>query len=342
MELVTAGDSHGKFMTAVLSGIPAGLRVDLDLLRSELRRRCSGSGRSQRLESEHDNVQIISGVIDCYTTGAPISFLVENMEGQSLIEKRVKEKGFPRPGHVDLASFKKYGLSSIQIGAERASARETVLKVSAGVLCKMMLNAFSVSIESRVIEIGGIPYENFDAEKELSTKMSAGGILVVSAKNIPIGLGSNIQWNRRLDSRLSAALMSIPSVKGFFIGDTDIHRKRGVESLDHFDGSLDATSSNLSGGIDGGFSNGNDIVITLFFKPIPTQPDPVQSFSVFDGSKGNVGGGRNDLWCIDRAQVIAESMTAFILADVFTEKFGSDNMDDMISSFRTYLKRLKG
>ena len=177
MEYVSAGESHGKTMTAILSGFPAGLRVDFDLLKRELKRRRSGKGMSERLEREQDDVQIISGVMDMHTTGAPISFLVINGEGESLIEKRVIEKGFPRPGHVDLVSYRKYGYSSVQIGAERASARETVLRVSAGVFCKMFLRLFDIHLESEILEIGGVPFENFDSELEVKSRKSAGGVL---------------------------------------------------------------------------------------------------------------------------------------------------------------------
>ena len=340
MNYVSAGESHGKTMTAILSGFPAGLRVDLDLLKSELKRRRSGKGISGRLEKEQDDVQIISGVMDMMTTGAPIAFLVENGEGESLIEKRVIEKGFPRPGHADFVSYQKYGYNSVQIGAERASARETVLRVAAGSLCKMFLKSFNVDIHSEIIEIGGVPFKEFDHKSESESKKSAGGILKVSVNGAPVGLGSNVQWTKRLDSRISGALMSIPSVKGVYIGDTEIHRLRGVDSLDMFENSLNDRTSNHSGGIEAGISNGCSIDVTLFFKPIPTQPFPVNSFSVFDGTKGVAGGGRNDLWCVDRAQVIAENILAFVTADAFTEKFGSDNVKDIQSSYDSYLERI--
>jgi len=341
MEYNSAGESHGKTMTAILSGFPAGLRVDFDLLKSELTRRRSGKGITERLENENDNVQIISGVMDLLTTGAPISFLVENEEGQSLIENRVIEKGFPRPGHVDLATYLKYGYSSVQIGAERASARETVLRVAAGSFCKMLLRSFGMDVTSELLEIGGESAKDFNFELESKSNKSAGGVVKVTVKGAPIGLGSNVQWFKRLDSRISSALMSIPSVKGVFIGDTDIHQMRGVDSLDLFNDGLKERSSNYAGGIEGGFSNGCDIYATLFFKPVPTQPEKVESFSVFDGTKGMSGGGRNDLWCVNRAMVIVESVMAFALADAFTEKFGSDCLEDINSTFQSYLERIK-
>ncbi len=340
MNYVSAGESHGKTMTAILSGFPAGLRVDIDLLKSELRRRRSGKGVSLRLEAEHDDVQIISGVMDMLTTGAPIAFLIDNEEGESLIDKRVIEKGFPRPGHTDLVSFQKYGYSSVHVGAERASARETVLRVAAGSLCKMLMGLFNIDFYSEVMEIGGVPFKEFNFESESESKKSAGGILKVSVNGVPVGLGSNVQWTDRLDSRISGALMSIPSVKGVYIGDTEIHRKRGVEGIDLFDGSLKKRSSNLYGGIEGGISNGCSIDVTLFFKPVSTQTLPVESFSVFNGEKGKTGGGRNDLWCVERAQVIAESVLAFVIADAFTAKFGCDSVKDIQSSYQSYLKRI--
>jgi len=341
MEYVSAGESHGKHMMAILSGFPAGLRVDLDLLKSELLRRRSGKGRSKRLEFESDNVLITSGVEDLHTTGAPISFLLENVEGEALIEKRVKEKGFPRPGHVDFASCLKYGYKTISIGAERASARETALRVAAGSLCKMLLKDFDVEISSEVLEIGGAFVEDFDFKLESESGKSAGGSIIVKVKGTPVGLGSNVQWYNRLDSKISAALMSIPSVKGVYIGHTEIHRMRGTESLDHFENGSGSRKSNFAGGVEGGFSNGCDIDVTLFLKPIPTQPHEIDSYSVFDGSKGMSGGGRNDLWCVDRALVIAESVMSFVIADAFVDKFGCDCLEDIKSALKFYRKRIK-
>ena len=341
MNYVSAGESHGLTMTAILSGFPAGLRVQRDLFKNDLLRRRSGKGQSKRLEFEDDDVQIISGVLDGCTTGAPISFLLENLEGEALIEKRVREKGFPRPGHADFASCLKYRYQTVKIGAERASARETVLRVAAGSLCKMLLNIFDMEIVSEVLETGGLLPKDFNVDTESASGKSAGGVIKVSVKKMPVGLGSNVQWFNRLDSRISAALMSIPSIKGVFIGDTGIHRMRGEESLDFFEDSTGRRRSNYAGGIEGGFSNGCEVFVTLFFKPVPTQPQKIESYSVFDGSAGMSGGGRNDLWCVDRACVIAESMMALVISDAFTEKFGSDCIEDMQDTFNLYLERLK-
>jgi chorismate synthase len=342
MQFFSAGESHGAALVAVLSGFPAGLKFDEVLFNDELKRRKSGLAQSPRLDHESDHVQVLSGLYGGFTTGAPISFLVEN-EGMQFFENRVKGKGFPRPGHVDYSSYAKYGYDAFWLGAERSSARETVLRVAAGSLCKMMLREFDMCINSEIIEIGGCEYADFDSLKHRSypEKGSCGGVLRIFLNGVPVGLGSNSQWSDKLDGRLAGAFVSIPSVKGVFFGNTSIHRMRGVESLDHFEGKEGKRKSNHAGGIEGGISNGCPIVATLYFKPVPTQPCEFETLDPIDGTEGKTGGGMNDLWCVDRAAVIAESVMAMVVADAFLEKFGSDFMSDIKTSYENYCLRLK-
>lgn len=343
MQFFSAGESHGKTLVAILSGFPAGLKVDKVLFESDLKRRRSGSGRSRRLDIETDDVKIISGVVDWITTGAPISFLLENVEGTALIENRVKGKGFPRPGHVDYCSYAKFNYDDVSLGSERSSARETVLRVAAGSLCRMLLKFFGMDISSEILEICGKDYDKFDAADAFRDihKGSYGGVLKVSISDVSAGLGSNVQWFKRLDAELASALMSIPSVKGVFFGDNNIHRMRGAESIDHFSGKSGLRKSNLCGGIEGGISNGYPIEATIYFKPVPTQPFEVDSVSPSDGTKGKCGGGMNDLWCVERAGVIAESMMAIIISSAFLDKFGSDCVGDIKLSYDAYCSRLR-
>ncbi len=235
MRFISAGESHGKFMTAILSGFPAGVLIDEALLKNDIERRRTGLGRSPRLECESDNIEIVSGLSGQVTTGAPISFLLHN--DQSFIDNRVDRNEFPRPGHVDYAGSKKFGHNDAETSAERSSARETALRVAAGSLCKMFLKHFDINAESEIVEIGGIPYEKFNAhaEKENCRKSgSMGGVIKVAFDGVPAGLGSNEQWFTKIDSMIAGAALSIPSVKGVFVGDTDIHKKRGLDSLDLF------------------------------------------------------------------------------------------------------------
>jgi len=341
MQFVSAGESHGSALVAILSGFPAGLKFDSVLFETELKRRRSGSGRTKRLDLETDDVKIISGISEGLTTGAPLSFLVEN-KGTQFFENRVKGKGFPRPGHVDYSSSVKFGYDDFSTGAERSSARETVMRVAAGSLCKMLLKEFGIEVYSVVLEIGGAGYDAFETDKYADpSKGSCGGVLRVTITGVPAGLGSNSQWFDKLDAKLAAALMSIPSVKGIYIGDTEIHRLKGLESIDHFTGKGSERKTNMAGGIEGGISNGCPVVATVYFKPVPTQPVEFETVSPVDGSTGKCGGGVNDLWCVDRAAVIAESMMAFVIADAFGDKFGSDSISDMRASYESYCERSK-
>ena len=343
MQFVSAGESHGSELVAVLSGFPAGVRFDSVLFENDLRRRRSGLGRSERLDVEKDDVRVVSGVAASVTTGAPIAFLLKNAAEGTLIENGVIDKGFPRPGHADYSTFRKFGYDNISIGAERSSARETALRVAAGALCRMFLAEMNVDITSEILEIGGVPYCDFDAEKALADKANGtyGGVLKVVVSGIPAGLGSNVQWSDHLDSRLAAALISIPSVKGVYFGEAELHRMRGKNAADAFCGRHGERASNRCGGIEGGISNGMPLVATLYFKPIPTQPFEVESVSPVSGRTGKCQPGMTDLWCFERAGVIAESMVALIVADAFCEKFGSDNLSDIKSAYAVYLEKTK-
>ncbi len=340
MKFLSAGESHGKVMMAILSGFPAGMKIDEVLLKDDIERRRIGAGRSERLECEPDSLRIVSGVIDMITTGAPIGFLLENRE--VFFDNRVDRNEFPRPGHVDFAGSVKFNHDHVKTASERSSARETTLRVAAGSVCKMFLRHFDIEAVSEVVEIGGIPANNFmpELEKSKAEKSgSCGGAVRVTLSGLPIGLGSNEQWYKRLDSKIAAAMLSIPSVKGTYIGDTEIHRKRGLESLDLFVDDKGKRSTNLAGGVEGGISNGCPIVATLFFKPVPTQPFPVPSVSLKNGTVGETSTGRNDLWCIERAAVIAENMLCMIVTECFLEKFGSDSLRDITNSFKVFMKR---
>ena len=341
MQFVSAGESHGSELVAVLSGFPAGVRFDKVLFENDLMRRRLGLGRSERLDVEKDDVMVVSGIAANVTTGAPIAFLLKNSAESRLIENGVIDKGFPRPGHADYSTFRKFGYGNISIGAERSSARETALRVAAGAFCRMFLNEMNVSVASEILEIGGVPYCDFDAEKALADKVRGtyGGVLKVVVSGIPAGLGSNVQWSDHLDSRLAAALISIPSVKGVYFGDAELHRMRGIDAADAFLGKHGERATNRCGGIEGGVSNGQPLVATLYFKPIPTQPFEVESVSPLDGRTGLCQPGMNDLWCIERAGVIAESMAMLVVADAFCEKFGSDSLSDVKSACAAYLER---
>ncbi|MBP5435235.1 chorismate synthase [bacterium] len=342
MNFVSAGESHGSVLVAILSGFPAGLKFDSVLFEFELGRRRRGDGRSARLDLEDDAVQIVSGVVGSVTTGAPIAFLLKNRAGRQLFENGLTDSGFPRPGHVDFGSFRKFDYDAVTLGAERSSARETAMRVAAGAFCKMLLAGFGIGFSSEIVEIGGIPYAQFDPQKALadSGNGSYGGVVRLKVSGVPVGLGSNSQWFTRIDSQLSSALVSIPSVKGVYFGDTALHKMRGREALDSFTDRFGTRSSNMCGGIEGGITTGSPIEATVYFKPIPSQPFEVASISPKTGEHGVCPTGMNDLWCIERAGVIVESAAAFVVANAFCDKFGYDCMSDIRSAYDAYIARI--
>lgn len=342
MDFVSAGESHGSALVAILSGFPAGLKFDNVLFKFELGRRRRGEGRSGRLNLEDDAVQVVSGVVGNVTTGAPIAFLLKNRADRQLFENGLTDSGFPRPGHVDFGAYRKFDYDAVTLGAERSSARETVMRVAAGALCKMLLAEFGIGFFTETVEIGGVPYAGFDSRKALADRErgSYGGVVRLQVTGLPVGLGSNSQWFTRIDSQLSAALVSIPSVKGIYFGDTDLHKMRGGEALDSFTDRFGKRSSNRCGGIEGGITDGEPIEATVYFKPIPSQPFEVASISPETGEHGVCPTGVNDLWCIERAEVIVESAAAFVVASAFCDKFGSDCMSDIRSAYDAYIARI--
>lgn len=343
MDFVSAGESHGHLMSGMINGFPAGVFIDNDLIENELLRRRLGFGRSERMVLEKDSFSVEAGVINRITTAAPIFFTVENRGGQQFFDRRIIEKIFPRPGHVDLPSAMKYDYPSVSIGAERSSARETVVQVVAGSFAKMLLNSFDVSIFSEVISIAGNSYPLEDAEElKNQAKISGtlGGHLKISVKNVVPGIGSNLQWFDRLDSYLAAKIMSIPSVKGLYLGNPNQHNMFGKDVIGIINTDFTPEYSE-TGGIDGGISNGSDIIINIYLKPIPTQPFDVNTVNYLNGQKGTPEPVRSDICAVESAAVVAESAVAFVLADMYAKKFGSDTLTDMKSSFHMYLKRIK-
>lgn len=342
MHFASAGESHGEYISLLVEDFPAGIKFDSDLVSSFLRKRRSGNGRSQRMSLENDEFFIDSGFVNLISTGAPISVRIRNQVGQPLFDKRLKERKFPRPGHVDFCAAEKYGYIDISTGAERSSARETVARVFAGALAQMVLNYFNIEITTHVLEIGGqnISGGNNSFILKHPDMGSAGGVVALTAKGLFPGLGSNQQWDKKLDSLLAMALMSIPSAKGVYIGDTDIHQKRGVKSLDLFTSSFHR-STNKAGGIEGGITNGEQIKLQVYFKPIPTQHIPVPSVSVTDAARGHTEKVRTDLYAVESAAVVCEAMVAVVLVSMLQNKFGVDQIDDMLSNCRIYLERLR-
>lgn len=346
LRCLTAGESHGKGVVAILEGMPAGLKIDAQIINKELKRRQSGFGRGRRMQIEEDRVQILSGLKKSMTLGSPIALLIQNKDAS--IEKLHKVVS-PRPGHADLAGLLKYGFNDIRNVLERASARSTVATVGIGALCKIFLYEFDIEISSHVLSIGGeTSKEVMEAKilEAISRKETVGGIFEVTASGVPVGLGSYVQPDRRLDARLAQHIMSIPGIKEIGIGlGRGYAKKFGSESHDaiYYNNKTKKyfRKTNNAGGIEGGISNGQDIVISACMKPISTLVNPLDSVNIITKRPSKAAVERTDTCVVEAAGVIAESACAICLVDAFIDKFGGDCLADIKDSYRAYTKRLR-
>jgi chorismate synthase len=366
LRFLTAGESHGPCLTGIVEGLPAGLAVDVEAINRDLARRQIGVGRSARMRIETDHVEILGGVVNGRTIGAPVALKIENRDYANWKDKVVPPQTVPRPGHADLAGAQKYGLDDLRLVAERASARETAMRVACGALARLLLAEFGVVVGSHVLEIGGVradvpdaPYPEIfgrvqesdvcvadaaSAEKiaariqeVMRAKDTVGGVIEIVALNVPVGLGSHVQWNRKLDGRLAQAVMSIQSVKGVEIGPAfENARHQGTEvqdeilpSLSQRDGGGLGRGSNRAGGLEGGITNGMPIVIRAALKPIATTATLLRSVDMATGEPALAQYQRSDFCHVPRACVIGEAMVAWVLADALMEKLGGDSLTEM-------------
>jgi chorismate synthase len=370
IRFLTAGESHGKVLTVILDGIPAGLPITDSTINHELARRQKGYGSGGRMKIEKDCVQILGGILAGETTGAPIALLVENDDHIKWKGKAIEPMTAPRPGHADLTGAVKYGYKDLRPALERASARETVMRVAAGAICKHFLAQFGVIIGGYVLSIGEVqsdfgnmPYQDRfiraeesdvrcpvessaakmrdEIEKTIRGKNTLGGVIEIVALNVPVGLGSFVQWDKRLEAKLAMAVMSVQAIKGVEVGDAFENAKRpGTQahdplSLEHSD---IQRLSNRAGGIEGGVSNGQPIVIHAAMKPIATTLTPQQTVDLATGKESLTRYERSDFCPVPRAVPILEAMVAFVLADALIEKLGGDSLDEMKPRFEQLRK----
>lgn len=342
LRFLTAGESHGKFLVAILEGIPAGLKIEPVEINKELARRQKGIGRSARMSLEEDKIFAITGIKNKISIGSPIGLVIENRDKS--IDK-MPAVLVPRPGHADLAGALKYGFKDCRNVLERASARETTMRVAIGAVCKMLLEEFKMKITSQVLHIGG-KTSSHEIKKLISlakkNKDTLGGVFEVAVKNVLPGLGSYVHYDRKLNGLLSQAIMSIPAVKSIEIGEgVASSEKFGSQVHDaiYFSGGKFFRKTNNAGGIEGGVSNGQDLIIRAAMKPIATIGNPLDSVNILTKKKAKAAVERFDTCAVESAGVIAESMVAFVLAGALLDKFGNDNLEDIKVSVANYKKR---
>ena len=345
LRFLTAGESHGRAILAILEGMPAGLKIPAEKINLELKRRQAGFGRGKRMQIEKDKAQIISGLKAGKTLGSPIALMIENKDFS--IEKLQKVM-CPRPGHADLAGFLKYGLSDIREVLERASARSTAATVGIGALCKILLAEFGVKISSRLLSIGGENSAGAMHQKiaeAIKNKDTVGGIFEVKATGVVAGLGSYVHPDRRLDGRLAQNIMSIPGIKSVEIGlglgyavsfGSEVH-----DEILYAKGKGFLRKTNNAGGVEGGVSNGEDIIVRACMKPICTLMRPLDSVNIASRKIAKAATERSDYCVVEAAGVVAESASAFVLADCLLEKFGSDSLSDIKKAYQDYRKRIR-
>lgn len=384
LDLVTAGESHGREMVAVLSGVPAGLRLDREAIDRELARRQHGYGRGGRQKIEHDRVDVRAGLRDGVTLGSPLVLAVPNRDWENwskvmdpwsvdpvaAVKRRLTA---PRPGHADLAGALKYGhTSDLRNVLERASARETAARVAAGAVCKQLLARCGVQIRSGVLALGGIELldgppafsdlERVDDSSPLRTVEPSreaeivamvdrakhagetlGGVVGVAARGVPPGLGSYVRWEERLDGLIAQAVMAVQAVKAVAIGAG--LEAAGLPGSAAHDPILPGEAglrrgSNRAGGIEGGVSNGEEIVVRAFMKPIATLREPLPSVNLATGEAAAAAYERSDVTAVPACGVIVEAAVAFVLARAVLDKFGGDHVDDTLAAIEAYRRRL--
>jgi chorismate synthase len=365
LRFLTAGESHGPALLAILEGLPSGLPISAKVIDKELARRQRGYGAGPRMKIERDAVRILGGVLEGQSTGAPLAILIENKDHAKWHGRAVEAFVTPRPGHADLTGAIKYGYSDLRPVLERASARETAARVAVGAVCKHFLAQFGIQVGGYVSAIGevaadldDIPLSDRAAQAEqtdvrcpdpraaeamrarireiMEARDTLGGVIEVLALNLPPGLGSYVQWDRRLEARLGAAMLSVQAIKGVEIGPAfENARKPGTQVQDpiRLEGERIVRPSARDGGLEGGITTGQPLIVRAAMKPIATTLTPQQTVNLQSGEEVPTQYERSDFCPVPRAVPILEAMIAFVLADALLEKIGGDSLSEMRPRF---------
>jgi chorismate synthase len=390
LSYVTAGESHGPGLTVVISGLPAGLELDHELIRADLARRQAGYGRSPRQKLETDDVDPRGGLRHGRTLGSPLAFFIQNRDHENWLapmspwpveESALEEYGWrgrpialPRPGHADLAGTLKYAHADVRNVLERASARETAARVAAGAVAKALIRTIGIEVRSHVLQVGSVratppawlsiddferaehsPVRCLDPEAEAAMiaeieeakaeRDTVGGVTEARAFGVPPGLGSHVSADRRLDGRIASAMLSIQSAKGVEIGDAIASASRRGSSVHdeifHDDQRGYYRRSDRAGGLEGGMTNGAQVVVRTIWKPLPTLMRPLRSVEMGSHEPREAHVERSDVTVLPAAAVVAEAALAFELARAALEKFGGDALADFVAAHAAYMDRIR-
>lgn len=386
LRFLDAGESHGRCLMGIIEGFPGGLVISEEAVNHELKRRQGGYGRGSRMSIEKDRIEILSGIISEKTIGSPIGLMIKNKDWENSTARKKDPLTVPRPGHADLPGTLKYGLNDYRPILERASARKTAMRVAIGSIARQLLEYFSIHTYGHVICIGEAALENdrvknnirlnnnirrkvnqspvYCLDSEISKKMcqeidqaknegdSLGGQFEIMVQDVPAGLGSHVFWDRRIDTRIAGALMSIPSVKAVEIGEgIQSSKSRGSQVHDAIyykkarhkkhNASDYYRTKNWAGGIEGGITNGEDILVRVYVKPVPTLLQPLSSVDLRTKKEVKADYQRSDVCVVPAVSVIGEAVINWEIAVAFLEKFSGDSICELESNYRHYQERIK-
>lgn len=374
IRFLSAGESHGPKLSAIIEGLPAGFLIDKALINEDLKRRQQGFGRGGRMKIEKDEVNISAGIVERKTTGAPVALEIINLDYENWQHKDIAPMVAPRPGHADFAGALKYRHDDLRISLERASARETAIRTAVGSLCKQILSEFDISVMAYVTNIGEIAantdhflhdkdyisaYHNSLANEfafvdptrldeikahinqTMKAKDTLGGVFETVALGLIPGLGSYVHFDRKLDGIIAAAMMSIPAMKAVELGQGIKNaRLTGTQVHDEFliEGQDIKRTSNRAGGLEGGMTNGMPLIVRTYMKPISTTLTPRQSVNLSDNQAGTTVYERSDFCAVQRAAVIGEAMLSVVLLNALMDKIGGDDRVSMLQSYESAYK----
>jgi chorismate synthase len=379
LRFLDAGESHGKCLVGIIEGLPAGLSLSEEKINLNLTRRQGGYGRGERMKIEQDQVEILSGLVEGKTIGSPLGLMIKNKDWENWQEKEYPPLTISRPGHADFAGAIKYGFKDVRRVLERASARQTAMRVAIGSAASSLLEEFNIEIYSYVLRIDQVKAKritsfNREVKEEINKSPvycidgiasigmcreidrarekgdTLGGVFEVIIAGVPIGLGSYVQWDRRLDARLASAFMSIPGVKAVEIGEgIEASKKKGSTVHDEIftqeesekDSFRYYRKTNRAGGIEGGITNGEEVVIRAYLKPIPTLINPLRSIDFATKKETKAIYQRSDICVVPAASVVGEAVAVWEIAAAFLEKFGGDSLVEIKENYENYKELLR-